>query len=125
MERRACRRDPQFIEKPLPGHQHGLEIEKLERRCLTLLCKVVMIRCNGARRRPLSITCSIMSRYMMSTLRLLVHEEAMEIVELSGRTTGRLGYTWPTTSYAIGGTATLALRYSIISTTAAARTRPQ
>ena len=33
----------QFIEKPLSGHQHGLEIEKLERRSLTLLCKVVMI----------------------------------------------------------------------------------
>ena len=38
----------------------------------------------------------------------------MELDELSGRTTGRLGYTWPTTAYAIGGTATLALRYSII-----------
>ena len=53
------------------------------------------------------------------------HKRLMELVELSGRTTGRLGYTWPTTAYAIGGTATLALRYSIISATAAARTRPQ
>ena len=26
----------------------------------------------------------------------------MELVKLSGRTTGRLGYTWPTTAYAIG-----------------------
>ena len=53
------------------------------------------------------------------------HKRRMELVELSGRTTGRLRYTWPTTTYAIGGTATLALRYSIISTTAAARARPQ
>ena len=52
------------------------------------------------------------------------HKRRMELVELSGRTTGRLGYTWPTTAYAIGGTATLALRYSIISATAAARTLP-
>ena len=29
------------------------------------------------------------------------------------RTTGRLGHTWQTTAYAIGGTATLALRYHI------------
>ena len=48
----------------------------------------------------------------------------MELDELSGRITSRLGYTWPTTAYAIGGTATLALRYSIISATTAARTRP-
>ena len=50
-----------------------------------------------------------------------------ELVELSGRTTGRLRYTWPTTAYAIGRhqRATLALRYSIISATTAARTRPQ
>ena len=27
----------------------------------------------------------------------------MELDELWGRTTGRLGYTWPTTAYAIGG----------------------
>ena len=40
------------------------------------------------------------------------HKRLMELDELSGRTTGRLGYTWPTTAYAIGGTATLALRYS-------------
>ena len=53
------------------------------------------------------------------------HKRLMELDELSGRTTGRLGHTWPTTVYAIGGTATLALRYSIISATAAARTRPQ
>ena len=53
------------------------------------------------------------------------HKRLMELVELSGRTTGRLGYTWPTTAYAIGGTATLALRYSVISASAAARTRPQ
>ena len=37
------------------------------------------------------------------------HKRRMELVELSGRTKGRLGYTWPTTAYAIGGTATLAL----------------
>ena len=49
----------------------------------------------------------------------------MELVELSGRTTGRLGCTWLTTACAIGGTATLPLRYSIISASAAARTRPQ
>ena len=53
------------------------------------------------------------------------HKRLMELVELSGRITGRLGYTWPTTAYAIGGTATLALRYSIISASATARTRPQ
>ena len=53
------------------------------------------------------------------------HKRLMELDELSGRTTGRLGYTWPTTAYGIGGTATLALRYSIISATSAARTRPQ
>ena len=53
------------------------------------------------------------------------HKRLMELDELSGRTTGRLGYTWPTTAYAIGGTATLALRYSIISASTAARTRPQ
>ena len=34
------------------------------------------------------------------------HKRRMELVELSGRTAGRLGYTWPTTAYAIGGTAT-------------------
>ena len=56
---------------------------------------------------------------------LFRHKRLMELDELSGRTTGRLGHTWPTTAYAIGGTATLALRYSIISATAAARTRPQ
>ena len=55
---------------------------------------------------------------------LFRHKPRMELVELSGRTTGRLGYTWPTTAYAIGGTATLALRFSIISATAAARTLP-
>ena len=48
----------------------------------------------------------------------------MELVQLSGRTTGRLRYTWQTTAYAIGGTATLALRYSIISASTAARTLP-
>jgi len=37
------------------------------------------------------------------------------IDELSGHTTGRLGYIRPTTAHAIGGTAELALRYSIIS----------
>ena len=51
---------------------------------------------------------------------LFRHKSQMELVELSGRTTGRLGYT----CYAIGGTATLALRYSIISASTAARTRP-
>ena len=54
-----------------------------------------------------------------------VSTRLMELVELSGRITGRLGYTWPTTAYVIGGTATLALRYSIISASATARTRPQ
>ena len=53
------------------------------------------------------------------------HKRLMELDELSGRTTGRLRHTWPTTAYAIGGTAMLALRYSIISATTAARTRPQ
>ena len=53
------------------------------------------------------------------------HKRRMELVELSGRTTRRLGYNWPTTAYAIGGTAPLALRYSIIPATTAARTRPQ
>ena len=35
------------------------------------------------------------------------HKRLMELDEQSGRTTGRLGYTWPTTAYTIGGTATL------------------
>ena len=56
---------------------------------------------------------------------LFRHKRLMELDELSGRITGRLRYTWPTTAYAIGGTATLALRYSIISATTAARTHPQ
>ena len=56
---------------------------------------------------------------------MIRHKRLMELDELSGRTTGRLGHTWPTKAYAIGGTATLALRYSIISATAAASTRPQ
>ena len=43
----------------------------------------------------------------------------MELDEQSGRTTGRLGYTGPTTAYAIEGTAALALRYSIISASTA------
>ena len=43
----------------------------------------------------------------------------MELDEQPGRTTGRLGYTGPTTAYAIGGTAALALRYSIISSSTA------
>ena len=47
------------------------------------------------------------------------HKGRMELVELSGRTTGRLGYTWPTTAYAIGGMAALALRYSVISASTA------
>ena len=34
------------------------------------------------------------------------HKRLMELDEQSGRTTGRLRYTWPTTAYAIGGTAT-------------------
>ena len=33
------------------------------------------------------------------------HKRLMELDELSGRITGRLGYTWPTTAYAIGETA--------------------
>ena len=33
------------------------------------------------------------------------HKRLMELDELSGRTTGRLGHTWPTTAYAIRGTA--------------------
>ena len=53
------------------------------------------------------------------------HKRLMELDELSGRTTGRLRYSWPTTAYGIGGMATLALQNSIISATAAARTRPQ
>ena len=53
------------------------------------------------------------------------HKRLKKLDELAGRTPGRLGYTWPTTAYAIGGTATLALRYSIISASAAAHTRPQ
>ena len=53
---------------------------------------------------------------------LFRHKRRMELVELSGRTTGRLGYTWPTTAYAVGGTATLLLRYSIITATTAAST---
>ena len=52
------------------------------------------------------------------------HKRRMELVELSGRTTGRLGYTRRPEPYAIGGTATLAQRCSIISATAAARTLP-
>ena len=56
---------------------------------------------------------------------VFLHKRRMELVELSGRTTGRLGYTWPTTAYAIGGMATLAPRYSIISASIAASTRPQ
>ena len=50
------------------------------------------------------------------------HKRLMELDsdEQSGRTTGRLGYTWPNTAYAIGGTATLD---TLAST--AARTRPQ
>ena len=43
----------------------------------------------------------------------------MELDELWGRTTGRLGYIRPATAYAIGGTAMLAIRYSIISATTA------
>ena len=34
----------------------------------------------------------------------------------------QLGYIWPTTAYTIGGTATLALQYPIISSSAAAST---
>ena len=49
----------------------------------------------------------------------------MELDEQSGRTTGRLGYTGLTTAHAIGGTAALALRYSIISSSTAASTRHQ
>jgi len=37
---------------------------------------------------------------------------ARSIDELSGRTTGRLGYVRPNSAYAIGGTAELALQYS-------------
>ena len=53
------------------------------------------------------------------------HKRRMELDGPSGRITGRLGYSWSTTAYAIGRTAALALRYSIISATTAARTRPQ
>ncbi len=45
------------------------------------------------------------------------------IDELSGRTTGRIGYIGPTTTHAIGGTAELALRYSIISASSAGPSR--
>ena len=34
---------------------------------------------------------------------LFRHKRLMKLDELSGRTTGRLGHTWPTTAYAIGG----------------------
>ena len=47
------------------------------------------------------------------------HTRRLELDEQSGRTTGRLGYTRPTTAYAIGGTAALALRYAIISASTA------
>ena len=40
---------------------------------------------------------------------LFRHKRLMELDELSGCTTGRLGHTWPTTAYAIGVTATLAV----------------
>ena len=53
------------------------------------------------------------------------HMRLMELDELSGRAMGRLRHTWPTTTYAIGGTVALALRYSITSASAAARTHPQ
>ena len=55
------------------------------------------------------------------------HKRLMELDELSGRITGRLGYTWPTTAYTIGRhrRATVAPQYSIISATTADRTRPQ
>ena len=59
-----------------------------------------------------------------SAKQLFRHKRRRELVELSGRITGRLGYTWPTTAYAIGGTATLALRYSIVSQTHC-RPRPE
>ena len=36
---------------------------------------------------------------------LFRHKRLIELDELSGRTTGRLGHTWPTTAYAIRGTA--------------------
>ncbi len=38
----------------------------------------------------------------------------IELDKLSGRTTGQLGYTGPTTADTIGGTAELTLQYSII-----------
>ena len=47
------------------------------------------------------------------------------IDELSGRTTGRLGCIRPATAHAIGGTAELALRYSIISASTAGPTHYQ
>ena len=37
---------------------------------------------------------------------------ARSMDELSGHTTGRIGYDRPDSAYAIGGTAELALRYS-------------
>ena len=47
------------------------------------------------------------------------HTRRLELDEQSGRTAGRLGCTGPATAYAIGGTAELALRYSIISSSTA------
>ena len=65
------------------------------------------------------------SKRLYSAMNVSRHKRLTELDELSGHTTGRLGYTWPTTAYAIGGTETLTLRYSIISATVAARTLPR
>ena len=58
------------------------------------------------RRRPVELPLPACPK---GVLRRIRH---MKLEEQSGRTTGRLEYTWPTTTHAIGGTAALALRYS-------------
>jgi hypothetical protein len=47
--------------------------------------------------------------------------DVRSVDELSGRTTGRPGYIGPDTAHAMGGTAELALRYSITGTSASTR----
>ena len=61
------------------------------------------------------------SSFKPGNLRLVVSSQANDGARRAVGT--HHGPTWPTTAYAIGGTAALALRYSIISALAAARTR--
>ena len=56
------------------------------------------------------VTRMSLSRAGRSSWWMFRHKRLEELDEQSGRTTGRFGYTWPTTAYAIGGTAALALR---------------